>query len=228
MEYKIKPHNYKNNNKEKVLRYIQEYINNIPINTTFKEQILDFYFISNNPGYYIDYPFLFANAFEVEDEIILFQLSTAGFLYYKSTILLDRILDSNTSINKTLPLVTICQEECVKILSSIFHLHSEYWELWNKRKEEFFNAFIIDYKTHAIYSYEDYENLADWKSALGKLAIDALYLLSSRKDENIYKKALLAHKYFYCAFQAMDDILDFREDIDSKQFNIGYWALKKV
>ncbi len=47
------------------------------------------------------------------------------------------------------------------------------------------------------------------------------------KDEGLYQKLLLSHKYFSVAFQLNDDIQDFKEDLKNKQFNWAIYLLQK-
>jgi hypothetical protein len=72
-----------------------------------------------------------------------------------------------------------------------------------------------------------YKDLADKKSTFGKIAIDSLYLLSNKKDNALYKALLKSHYYFSIGFQLYDDLKDFREDFENKQFNWAYYQLSQ-
>ena len=207
----------------RILSKISDYINQLPVTSQFKHIISDAKFSQSNPGYYVNYPYLFSN--RQEDERIDF-LCIAGYLYYQSIIYLDQALDKKGPISQLFPIINICEEESVRLLSSIFGLNSPFWTLWQQRKVEYFTAYQIDMTTHSVASFEDFENLADKKSTFGKLAIDALYILSELSEET-YIKCLLLHKLFYSAFQILDDILDIREDNVSGQFNIATSLLKQ-
>ena len=151
-------------------------------------------------------------------------LSVSGFLYYRAIILLDRVLDGDFAFGSVFPLISICEEETVKILSSFFTNDSKYWTVWNKRKLEYLNAYKVD-RSHDIHSIDEYETHADEKSSLGKLAIDALFFMGRISDVDTYKTYLKIHRYFYCAFQILDDIC---EDFKKSQFNIAIWTVENA
>jgi hypothetical protein len=203
----------------------QTHIQNLPISQNFKELILDANFIKNNPLYYQNYPSLFSNVFLISTKQ-LDLLDIAGYLYYQSTIFTDSLIDEK-DISK-FPLITICQEESIKILSSIYNLKNNFWTLWNKRRNEYFRAIHLEKELYKkeIVAIEEYEILADTKSAFGKVAIDCLFSIDN-KNEDLYQKLLLSHKYFSVAFQLNDDIQDFKKDFKNSQFNWAVYLLKQ-
>ena len=71
-----------------------------------------------------------------------------------------------------------------------------------------------------------YQDLADKKSAFGKVAIDSLFNLHGNNDNEIYQKLLLSHKYFSTGFQLYDDVKDFKEDFEKGQFNFAIEKLR--
>jgi hypothetical protein len=200
--------------------HFQSYIQNLPISNIFKEQILDKKFIERNPVYYQKYPSLFANAFLINTEQIEL-LDIAGYLYYQGTIFTDSLIDEK-EVSK-FPLITICQEESIKILTSIYGLENNFWSLWNKRKNEYLQAiyFEKELSKKEIVTIEEYEVLADKKAAFGKVAIDCLFSINNI-NEDLYNQLLQSHRYFSVAFQLNDDIQDFKDDLVKGQFN---WAI---
>lgn len=203
----------------------QSYIQNLPISNIFKEQILDKQFLESNPIYYLNYPSLFSNAFSISPKKVEL-LDIAGYLYYQATLFTDSLNDEK-EIAK-FPLITICQEESIKILTSIYSLENNFWKLWNKRRSEYFQAVNIEKELckNGNVTIEEYEILADKKSAFGKVAIDCLFSIDNTND-HIYQKLLLSHKYFSVAFQLNDDIQDIKEDIRKGQFNWAFYLLKQ-
>lgn len=200
--------------------HFQSYIQNLPISNIFKEQILDKKFIENNPVYYQNYPSLFANAFLINTEQIEL-LDIAGYLYYQATIFTDSLIDEKDT--SKFPLIIICQEESIKILTSIYGLENNFWSVWNKRKNEYLQAIYLEKELSKkeIVTIEEYQILADAKSAFGKVAIDCLFSIDN-KNEDLYNQLLQSHLYFSVAFQLNDDIQDFKEDLIKGQFN---WAI---
>lgn len=202
-----------------------KYINNLPISKNFKNQILDQNFINSNPVYYQNYPSLFAQSFFVTREN-LDKLNIAGYLYYQATLFADSLIDEK-DVSK-FPLIGICQEESIKILTSIYGVESDFWKFWNVRRNEYLEAIYLEksFLQKKNITIEEYEELADKKSAFGKVAIDCLYNLDN-KNQKLYDNLLLSHKYFSVAFQLNDDIQDLKIDIKKGQFNWAHYLLKQ-
>src|SRR6187549_1756986 len=111
-----------------------QYVNDLTISKEYKAVLLDANFIKSNPIYYQNYPSLFANTFTIpESELQL--LDIAGFLYYQATLFTDSLIDEK-DLSK-FPLINICQEESIKILTSIYGLKHHFWQRWNERKKEY-------------------------------------------------------------------------------------------
>lgn len=222
------------NKKEKLEKIIKltlyEYFKSTNYPLEVIDEIMDEKFILLNPSYYLYYPYLFNNYFKINNEKTLNLISIAGFLYYKSIILIDDIFDNKNSSNKFQKyfVANICQEETVKILSSFFDKDSNFWDTWNTRKFEYAKAYKLDKTLKNLENYEDFEKLADYKSAFGKIAIDCLFHLSNKKNEYIYNNLLKSHKFFYAGFQIIDDINDYTEDAENEQFNISKYELIKT
>lgn len=212
-------------NKKEIEEHLIEYVSNISLPSSFRENIADKQFLQDNPGFYIDYPLLFLKNMKKVDENVK-NLCIASILYYESIIILDSVLDKEEEISLQFPIFMSCQEETIKLLSKYFPIESLFWEKWNVRKLEYLRAFKND-KSHNINSFEEFESHADDKSAIGKVAIDALYYMRLIPSTETYEKYLLMHRYFYTAFQIFDDITDVREDLKSGQFNIALWKVKQ-
>jgi hypothetical protein len=201
------------------------YVKSLPISDIFKSVMLDSNFKNSNPVYYQNYPSLFSTAFLVSNEQLDF-LDISGYLYYQATIFTDCLIDEN-DVSK-FPLISICQEESIKILMNIYGLDNDFWKLWNKRRNEYFQAIVFE-KSLSKKEYvtiEEYEILADTKSAFGQVAIDSLFSIDNT-NEDLYQKLLLSHKYFSVAFQLNDDIQDFKADIKKGQFNWAVYLLRQ-
>ncbi len=181
-----------------------------------------FYENDGSPEFYKRYPRLFYRYFEGVDAAKVVQLSKAGYLYYHATLLTDALIDDRKFSN--FPIITMLQEETIKMLTDIYGIKSEFWTYWNARREDYFEAVKIEKKLNydAEVTLATYKDLADKKAAFGKVAIDCLYLLSNKKDEKLYQVLLRSHHYFSIGFQLYDDVKDFREDFEKGQFN---WAI---
>jgi hypothetical protein len=180
-----------------------------------------------SPKFYQEYPKLFNSYYNIDAEK-LSVLSKAGYYYYHSILSLDSLMDDGEF--KEIPQILTLQEESIKLLTSIYGVDSSFWSSWDKRKKEYFEAVKIE-KSLAQKNqvdFEIYEDLADKKSAFGKVAIDSLFTLDKKQNKEIYKKLLLSHKYFSIGFQLYDDVKDFKEDFEKKQFNFAIYRLKNA
>ena len=178
-----------------------------------------------SPEFYKYYPRLFHAYFPVIQADLIEDLSDAGYLYYQSVLMADAIYDTmNLSI---IPRMLSLQEDTIKILTSIYGRDSEFWTYWEMRKREYFEAVTIEKKiTHKNAQWSVYENLADKKSAFGKIAIDSLFILSDQKNQQ-YELLLKSHALFSVGLQLYDDVKDFREDIEHGQFNWAVYTLSQ-
>ena len=139
---------------------------------------------------------------------------------------LDAIVDNQE--NHRIFNVLDLQEQSIKILAKIYEDKSDFWSLWKIRKNEFRDAISLEKNLWNGFSMENYQEVADKKSAFGKVAIDCLYTLSGNKDEKKYNMLLESHKYFSVAFQLYDDIVDFEDDFNKKQFNKAVYKLSQI
>lgn len=180
-----------------------------------------------SPSFYKHYPRLFVNYFNEVSEEQVDVLSRAGYHYYHSVLCLDTVIDDGSF--EEIPKMTTLQEESIKLLTSVFGLESEFWAFWNQRKKEYFEAVKIEKSLSNLDSidFNIYQELADKKSAFGKVAIDSLFTIQNNSDKNTYQKLLLSHKYFSTGFQLYDDVKDFKEDFKKGQFNYAIEQLRK-
>jgi hypothetical protein len=192
------------------------YVDGLVLDERLKKFITDEVFLNDNPEFYLYYPALFSQYFEVEEEKLEL-LCVAGYLYYQATIFLDKVIDDK-NLDLLFPSM-VCQDESVKILSSLYPLNSIFWTLWNQRKMDYQKAILLEKQINENPSFENYSKLAILKATFGNCAIDGMFLLDDKKSENVYKILLQTHDYFSIAYQLNDDVLDFVNDYKNKQFN---------
>lgn len=215
-----------------ILSWIQEYLSNEKLDQQQIDFVIDNVFIDNNPKFYIYYPFVFAQIVNYEDSDRLIKLSAAGFLCYRAVIISDAIMDNNkkvnVDINKYIEIYNICQEKSFKILMELFPNNSVFWTYWDLRRSEFHKNLELSSKLFNSneVTFDEFAVLSDCKSAIGKIAIDAISILSNC-SKNLYDKMLVCHKLFYSGFQIHDDISDVIEDYAANSFNIAVYNLKK-
>jgi squalene-hopene/tetraprenyl-beta-curcumene cyclase len=211
------------------IKFYTEYVNNLSIHPALKSFLTREEIFNKDSPYYLYYPKLFSKPFQVKEDKNFFLLCTAGFLYYQSLVNIDKSFDSKLKALSlsNFTIVLSCQEEAIKILSRLFNLHSHFWNLWSLRKQEYLKASEIE-KSLSTKKESDFRNLSDLKSAFGKVAIDALYVLSKVKNKNkIHSQLLAAHKEFSWANQILDDLQDIEEDMDHNQPNVVHSLILK-
>jgi hypothetical protein len=203
-----------------------KYIRTLGLVPLIEDALLDPRMFSGDLKFYLFYPRLFSDAFDVRDGKNLKMLCISGFLYYQSLLSLDRAFDSQSKAIKMRDMLfaSTCQEEALKILGHLFPPSSSFWHKWNRRKLSYFEALDME-KLGRINSDQGYSALADSKSAFGKVAIDALYMMGRESHEAAYNSLLVSHRYFSIANQIIDDIQDIAEDIHQGQFN---WVIHQL
>ena len=223
MEFRIRNYDINQGNANEIEQVLSEYVDKLYLPEKYREQIRNTDFYRNNPAYYINYPYLFLKG--ENRDINISKLCIAGALYYQSIIYIDRVLDMDIPLSKAFLVISVCTEETIKILSSFILPESDFWEIWNKRKFEFLQAYKDD-RIGQICTIEDFLMHSDRKAAFGKLAIDALYYMNIINEKE-YDEYLQIHRYFYGAFQILDDISDIREDYKKNQYNIAIATVNK-
>jgi squalene-hopene/tetraprenyl-beta-curcumene cyclase len=175
-----------------------------------------------NPFY-----FCYASLFTETKNSVIDSLNIAGYYYYKYLLATDAMVDSRDAQHSYLNLVfsNFYHESSIRVLSNLFDVHSCFWSFWQKRKQEYLNAFVTDKKFLPSLPDTDFQDLADCKSSNGKSAIDALFALGYiGKTE--YEILLQSHKLFSAGFQYYDDVLDLKQDLGNRQTNIALCELK--
>lgn len=218
--------NLLNRKKDEIHKYLRKNLNIDGLNS-----LLDDYEFNRYAEFYNYYPFLFYDAFgNVEIENIS-KINIASFMCFKSVVINDELVDSKSKIEdfefKKLLSETF-YNEAKKLLHNIFDHKSLFWSHWEKRISEIQKTKQLDSK-YAIknITYKEYEEFADGKSAMAKLAIDSLYILSGNKEETLYNDLLTLQKHYSVSMQLFDDLFDVAEDNENKQFNIATYYLTR-
>jgi|APTNR8051073442_1049403.scaffolds.fasta_scaffold02131_6 squalene-hopene/tetraprenyl-beta-curcumene cyclase len=168
--------------------------------------------------FYINLVRYYSPAFQNTDNNKLDELSDTAYLYFRSLLLIDSIMDnhSNGKENQLLLFLPIF-EEAMKKLSWLFNEDSAFWNKFNFRKKEYFEAFVIEKKIHLNYQISEaqFEKIASAKSSVCYSIIDALCeLLDKTFDDSSLIRSL---KHIHTAFQYLDDTDDFKQDLDIGQ-----------
>ncbi|MCG8411400.1 MAG: polyprenyl synthetase family protein, partial [Bacteroidales bacterium] len=180
--------------------------------------------------------FYFNPLFPDLDTKILKKVAFYGYIYFRSIIAFDNILDFEEGKSGELkdPHVTTYRfgiyylEEAMKGFKELFPKKSEFWDLLVYHQEVYFQNIIYERKfsnSKIKNTLENYEKLAWEKNVLSILSIVALSSLAKKFE---FKKKL-EHSLIklHVAFQLRDDIADFRKDYQSNQKSYIYFDLKK-
>jgi hypothetical protein len=201
------------------------YINGLNVNEKWKQQLTDKKKLGTTTQVYLFYPELFWKAFTSgnttdTERAILDKLCIAGYLYFGSIILQDKLIDTAVVEQYEIPLlISWMQEESLHILHSIYNPESEFWNYWALRRNEYFASVQMQKKSTPL-GIDEYELLADYKAAFGKVAIDCCYILfKNEKTKELHKKLIYSHGLFSMAVQLLDDIEDMEEDVKTGQVN---------
>lgn len=156
-------------------------------------------------------------------------INISGFLYYLSITKQDESFDKIRKIDEKYIinhlLISNLQDETIKILSNVFESSSVFWEYWDKRKKEYFDALLSEKLINKSILYSNYTNIAKNKSAFGKVAIDAMSVYFKKENSDEHKALLSSHDFFLIGVQIIGDIQDVVEDYNNDQFN---WAYHKT
>jgi hypothetical protein len=212
--------------KDEIHKYLREYINIDGL-----DSLLDDHEFNRYADFYNYYPFLFYDAFDNVAIEKISKINIASFLCFKSVVINDELVDSKSNIENFEFKKLLCEtfnKEARKLLHNIFDHKSAFWTLWEKRISEIQKTKKLDSKyTIENITYKEYEEFADGKSAMAKLAIDSLYILSGKKEEKLYYDLLTLQKHYSVSMQLFDDLFDVTEDYENKQFNIATYYLTR-
>src|SRR5215204_325404 len=211
------------------------YLKQVDVDKEWKQKLSDEKVLGISTQVYLFYPELFWSVFsaasgEKASAEDLDKLCIAGYLYFGSIILEDKIIDTNRVENyENILQISWMQEESLRILHSIFPPWSSFWNLWVKRRNEYFASVQLQ-KASTSLSLKQYENLADGKAAFGKVAIDCCYSIFKHEVSQIsYNKLTTSHRLFSIGNQLLDDIEDLDEDFKLGQINLALqWAKEQL
>lgn len=194
--------------------------------------------------YYLLYPDLFYQPFfdkavDYTDEK-LNKLSVAGYCVFLYASVSDNQLDQKDNLEKAMDESALAafKDTFQALLLELFPADSYFWYQFEQHKKSFYSAALKDGAyTQALLanqgnlaaapriSWEDYIRLAIQKSAFGKAALDALFVLSGANRQEVYTTLLESHRYFTIAATIQDDIQDFTEDLLNPQINYAHTCL---
>jgi hypothetical protein len=165
------------------------------------------------------------------------QFSLASFLMFKVLIKTDDIFDEGVLITSDLLASPISHYNLsIRLLSDLFNLKSEFWNCFNARQKDFIECVSYEkniinsaYKRQIYFTPIDFAYYKKYylqKCSFSSLAIDGVYILNNKScGIERYNLALSVNDLFNIAFCILDDVEDFRKDIDKNQINFAHHYL---
>ncbi len=181
-------------------------------------------------AYYQNYASLFRDFFPQVERPLVNRLDASGRECFQAALQWDRLVDE-ADPDALLPLLGAYRQS-VSILNGLFSPESPFWAKWSSREAEMAWAVRTErsFAGGKQLGFDDFSKLAEAKSALAKLALDGLFLLTEDREtvRPIYLSLLKSHSSFSVALQLYDDLVDVEEDFTARRFNwVWYtWSLK--
>jgi len=176
---------------------------------------------------YVNICSYFNNAFDLNDKTAN-DLDFAFYLYFRSILEYDDLLDSGLYKAKYYRYGIIFQEESIKRLSVYFQQNSDFWNFFHKIKVVYTEAIGMEKNKNISgqFTIEDFLEITKGKVILITAVPMALRILSKKENaEELCKKISQSLIYIHYAFQLFDDIVDFEKDIETGQTTYTYCKL---
>lgn len=184
--------------------------------------------------FYINLADYLRPAFLGIDDDIVQSLSRASYQYFRFLLILDCIFDGDEKLEPVRLFEQIqSYEEAVKTLCSLYPPNQPngitFWERFNESKLKYMHTVLFERKISNAKTDIDrsiFLKIATGKSAVCYTIVDALAILANdfRHEEEL-KNCL---KYIHIGFQYLDDLDDFKKDIQSGQHTFITTRLKEA
>lgn len=214
------------------LQQYSDYVSGIACTDEEKQFMLDECFLSKVPSFFLHYPAVFAPACNYQDDDALRRFNIATFMYYKYLMHEDHIIDEPQSSARVtvrdMQNMVILLEESVKLLAGLFLPASPFWSVWSPCRQEYLFAILHDHMPMETMNDDMYERIAIGKAAFAQAAIDGVFLLADRFDDQLLRSQLHAsHRLFTIAMHIVDDVRDLAQDLEHPQCNFAFMALAR-
>lgn len=174
-------------------------------------------------AFYIELANYLRPAFENMENGTLQHLAEASYRYFRFLLVIDSLFDGDEDVEPIKLFEQIqSYEEAIKILSMLFSpIQDEgirFWQKFNERKQQYLKTIMLERRLS-----KDKENIplsvfleiAVGKSAVCYAMVDAMAVLANdHKYEEDLKNCL---KYIHIGFQYLDDLDDFKKDLQTGQ-----------
>ncbi|MCC9016210.1 hypothetical protein [Flavobacterium lipolyticum] len=184
---------------------------------------------------YIYYAYLFAEPFDFTDYEIVEKICYASLLYKMSLLVLDKITDGQFDKDQTSKVTLVqhaLEKESLRIIVTELGTDKvsidKLWEAIENRTKEWYQSYQLEKEIKTKdFDIADFEKLSELKVSVALIPLDFIKEFSNG-SKAIYDKVTTIHKLFYIAYQILDDIIDFDEDLKNGQYNIAIHKTKKL
>ncbi|MFH4966768.1 hypothetical protein V8G61_01075 [Gaetbulibacter sp. M240] len=170
-------------------------------------------------------PAIYASPFKCTNVEVIKQLCFSSYLYYLSIIFSDKVLDNQVvnslEMKNHILLSQSLQSYAIQSLQNIFERGSKFWEFFNLRNSEWLDSVYNENEQDFDITITNYTKHVISKVCIGKLSIDAIYVIENQKNKVLHQRFIDLYEMFYVSYQILDDIDDFEEDYDNNQINIA-------
>lgn len=198
-----------------------EYIENLQIDTEIACRQTDPGFKKKH-AFYLNIFYWFAPAFSGVKKEIVQRLSLAGYTYFRSALLFDKMMDTPPADKKQvvqLIMLGLSYQECaIKELTKLLPDDTYFWKEFDTIKKEYTQANVLEKnlsKDNQPVSWQQFEQIARGKSNLS--IASALSLCSMANDFTHYEILKESLLLFHTGYQLFDDIDDFAGDLSANQ-----------
>lgn len=179
--------------------------------------------IINRHSFYIKLTDFFSPLYSIVDDNLI-QLSGASYLYFKTLISFDKVIDKDDNFKISFSFLIHFQES-VRILEKLFPTDT----FWNKLYYHFNELSKINIKETKLreknnLTESDFIKIAKGKSIMAYAIIDAIEILSDNYSYTNKLKIIL--DFIHVAFQIRDDIDDFKQDIEHDQYTLPIFLVE--
>jgi hypothetical protein len=215
------------------MKLFKEYTESLMLPQQILEEILDQKTFDSHYLYLSLIPFI-SPVYPTVSEEQREQLNFGSYLYFRFLLLFDNAMDS---VSEEQSKLTIFQklntgfvffEKSVRTLTQLYSDNEVFWEAFAKMKKQYFETVVLEKKISAkkqAFDKDLFEKIAVGKSAICLTTVYAMGVLNG-SDKN--QEALLdCLKELHIALQYLDDIDDFKQDIQEGQWTYPQYLVEQ-
>jgi hypothetical protein len=204
----------------------------LPVSATLRARLADPEQLRSH-RFYLDLPNGLAVIFTGVSDESLNELLVSSYLYFRTLLFLDDLLDGETRAStegevEEIFLYFSLYERAIRGLAGLFPGKHPFWEQLERCKKEYALANQREKQTTVkvrAWTQLEYEALAAGKSAVCGALVYALEGLATSADAT--QPVLQILRDFHLAVQYEDDVADFSKDVAQGQYTYVYYLLRE-